>query len=1135
MSAPLLSALAGVLASVVVATQAPTIDPAPNQPDQQLESMPEDWFGPGPLHKVLIEAPAQGVLQTLTARGALAAQVDYGAFVLAIVDGEAFGGQAAFEAAGLTVRDEQDLVALNGYFLNGKRPAETLERLDPAERLGSAVASLPLLEAGLYIVQFRGPVRDDWLALAGIDRARFAQAMPMNAYVVQLTSAEVLRLDTLRAARPEIQYFGVYQPAFRMTGSIRAAAQLQGPARPVTVQLVDGAGVRATLERIREESTTPIEHYRIGPYVNVGATLAPATFRSFAADPSVFAIEDRGTPQRTDERQGQIGAGNVSGTGPSAPTYLAWLASEGFNSSQFGSFAINVVDDSTSLAGHPDLPSGRVAFTQNPTGQTGSQSGHGFLNAHIVAGFNSSTSAAVNDSAGYNYGLGIAPWARVGSTAIFGPGGLNPSAFESSAYVSGSRISTNSWTFVTGGSNPIPDYDSSAQLYDFLVRDARSAQSGNQDYMILFSASNDGPAANTVSTPATAKNVLTVGASENNRQTGTDGCGVPNSGANNINDIISFSSMGPVNSSGGDGRWKPEIVAPGTHIQAGVPQSNYNGSGVCNAFWPGGQTLYGWSSGTSHSTPAVAGSAALVHQWFLNQGMSAPSAAMKKAVIVNSAAYLTGAFANDTLPSNSQGMGRVDLGNVFGATGKIVVDQSVLLSSSGASHVETGSVDSTSSPFRVTLVWTDAPGPTTGAPYVNNLDLTVTVGGLTYRGNRFSGSTSITGGAADFRNNTESVFLPSGTSGSFTVNVVATSIGGDGVPGNGDTTDQDFALFIENGTTGAPGAPAAEFSGVPTSGNAPLAVAFTDLSSGTVTTRSWNFGDGVTSTAQNPSHTYTLQGNYTVSLTVTGPGGSDTETKTNYISVGAPPGPGVSDGSFESQIPSTVPLTPWSIFGGDHIVSPSGVPTDSGMPTHGSNWCEIGADSTNGATPPSNPGGVTVPPVGGAGVTQSFTYAAGQTQLSFEASFLRNEDANQTQFNDWMSVDITDGSTTRNVFYKDTFSPTSGTSAKYGYAITPVETVAVDLASLFPSSTTSTNFTLTAQVGNGFDDFQPSKGYIDDFQLEGGVQAPTAEFNGFPTSGTAPLAVSFGDASTGSITSWSWSFGDGGTSTSQNP
>jgi serine protease AprX len=82
---------------------------------------------------------------------------------------------------------------------------------------------------------------------------------------------------------------------------------------------------------------------------------------------------------------------------------------------------------------------------------------------------------------------------------------------------------------------------------------------------------------------------------------------------------------------------------------------------------------------------------------------------------------------------------------------------------------------------------------------------------------------------------------------------------------------------------GAP--PVADFVGTPTTGCLPLAVSFTDLSSGDITSWSWDFGDGNTSSLQNPSHTYQNAGAYTVSLTVTGTSGSDTETKTDYISV----------------------------------------------------------------------------------------------------------------------------------------------------------------------------------------------------------------------------------------------------------
>jgi len=93
---------------------------------------------------------------------------------------------------------------------------------------------------------------------------------------------------------------------------------------------------------------------------------------------------------------------------------------------------------------------------------------------------------------------------------------------------------------------------------------------------------------------------------------------------------------------------------------------------------------------------------------------------------------------------------------------------------------------------------------------------------------------------------------------------------------------------------GPPPPPAAEFSGSPTSGDAPLTVQFTDLSTGSITGWSWTFGDGGTSTARNPAYTYTAAGAYTVSLTVSGPSGSNTATRTNYITVFKVPTPSIS-------------------------------------------------------------------------------------------------------------------------------------------------------------------------------------------------------------------------------------------------
>ncbi|MDI6898430.1 MAG: PKD domain-containing protein [Methanolinea sp.] len=85
--------------------------------------------------------------------------------------------------------------------------------------------------------------------------------------------------------------------------------------------------------------------------------------------------------------------------------------------------------------------------------------------------------------------------------------------------------------------------------------------------------------------------------------------------------------------------------------------------------------------------------------------------------------------------------------------------------------------------------------------------------------------------------------------------------------------------------------PTADFTAAPTSGYAPLTVQFTDTSTGNPAQWQWDVNnDGVVDyTVQNPTHTYSSPGTYSVRLTVSNPGGSDTRIKTGYITVNAPP------------------------------------------------------------------------------------------------------------------------------------------------------------------------------------------------------------------------------------------------------
>jgi len=99
-------------------------------------------------------------------------------------------------------------------------------------------------------------------------------------------------------------------------------------------------------------------------------------------------------------------------------------------------------------------------------------------------------------------------------------------------------------------------------------------------------------------------------------------------------------------------------------------------------------------------------------------------------------------------------------------------------------------------------------------------------------------------------------------------------------PGGGISSAKTFTI---NPASTAP--PKASFSGSPTSGKVILTVQFIDTSTGSPTSWTWDFGDGTTSTAKHPTHAYAKKGFYTVKLTVTNPGGSNTLTRTNYVRV----------------------------------------------------------------------------------------------------------------------------------------------------------------------------------------------------------------------------------------------------------
>jgi subtilisin-like proprotein convertase family protein len=911
--------------STATLAQRPTVEPQAPEPEpagpQELLEEPRPFVASGPRHRVILPA-GHRLLPALARSGRVLRSEDYGAFVYLVLELTRAEELSALLARGAELADGETWIELNGYRLDGADPEATRARL---ASIPEELQPVPGAHAGdgrsLELVQFDGPVKDEWLESLRATGASILSYVAHNGYVVRVDAAARTALQGL-AEKPYVLAITGYQPAFRLRPALRAPALRYDEVYDVIVQVIaedDGAAFATEIEARALAVLAPV-HQVLG-YLNVSVKLDGANVTDLAGDPRVFAIEKKLEAALFDEAQGQIMANqlNAAGTQPTGPGYLAWLASLGFPGANPFAFSVDVHDDGVDRGSTTDVNvefrvdglstgASRVAFNNNYSGDAlaDSRAGHGNINASIVGGYNSSSGTAFEDASGYQYGLGIAPWVRLGNSKVFnnaGSGVFNQPTLTrmANAYNAGARISSNSWGYTTGN-----NYNSDTQAHDAAVRDAVSGTAGNQELAIIFAAGNSGSGAGTVHPPGTGKNVLTVGASENFRQTGTDGCGIGNTGADNAMDIISFSGRGPTS----DARKKPEIVAPGTHIEGAASRATgYDGSGVCNQYWPTGQTLYAWSSGTSHSTPAVAGTCALIRQYYLNNGLAAPSPAMLKAEVAASASYMTGVGAGGNLWSNSQGFGRVNMARTFDGSARIRVDQTQVLGASGATYTKTGNIVSTSLPFRVALVWTDAPGPTTGNAYVNNLDLEVTVNGTLYRGNVFTGGSSTTGGTADVANNTECVFLPAGTGGSFSITVRGTNIAGDGVPGNADTTDQDFALLVYNGSESAP-APDFTLSATPasqtiTAGNATsYTVTNTPQNgfSGSVTLSAAPAISGVTySFSPNPqaaggSSTLSVTttaaatpGTHTV--TITGTSGALTRTTNVTLVINAPPTP----------------------------------------------------------------------------------------------------------------------------------------------------------------------------------------------------------------------------------------------------
>ena len=779
------------------------------------------YRSPGANHKLLLPSDEVDIEQRLLSSRSGRKAKKYGAYSLIEVTESELSSMDASTLDRASLRDDLNLMMLKPGQIDTTGP-EPLVADDLRQRETGSRA--------LHLVQLFGPPTPQSLAALKATGAQVVGYVPNNAYLMWTTRAQRRQLKAMRQSADGsslVQWDGPFHPAYKVDPHIKLDSVEQVS---LSIQILDTPDADNSLSLVKSIANRVLmPEFRAAGSVRIKVLAESYRLKELAQAADVLSIERWAPMKIMDERADQIVAGalsvstvnNIQVSQPSGPGYLAFLNSLGFNADF--DFAVDVGDtgfDSGSddpAKVHPDFlnaaGASRVAYLHDFTQDshpgdptilpTHDELGHGTINASIIGGFNNKTGSANVDAQGFQYGLGTAPFVRIGVSKLF-PDSRSSSSFSytqfiGDAYRAGARISNNSW----GGCEPdfCNYYSDDTQVFDFLVRDADPTAPGNQGMSVLFASGNDADILNSpsVAIPGTAKNVITVGLTENVRGTETDGCGLRAQDADNAQDVVFFSGYGPVQ----DGRAKPDLVAPGSHMQGAASQDKlYAGTGVCNKYFPLGQTLYTWSSGTSHSTPVVAGGAALAFQWLKTRFGAEPSPALVKAFILNSTSYLNAGFGGGNLPAARQGWGLMNIGRMFETTSRIIYDESparTFTESGGAPFEATGIIADSTKEFRVMLVWSDPPGSAvTNAPYVNQLNLEVVVGGVVYTGNHFSGQYSSVGGQKDFSNNVQGVRLPAGTTGPIVIRVRPTIIAGDGVPGDFNPLDQDFALVVTN-------------------------------------------------------------------------------------------------------------------------------------------------------------------------------------------------------------------------------------------------------------------------------------------------------------------------------------------------
>src|SRR6266478_3055845 len=416
---------------------------------------------------------------------------------------------------------------------------------------------------GSYIVQARGPVDDRFRAGLSGANAAIVSYIPNNAYLVRVSDAGAQTLS----ADPLVQGVLPYEPYYKLEPSLlELAVKQQDLPGDVALSLTLFPDARETvLAALKQLGADVVGEDRspFGPVLAVHP--AKNTFKDLVLLPGVQGVARSHVRQSANDLTRQR-LGISINTLTNGSNYLGLSGSK---------VTVSIIDSGVD-ATHPDL-SGRI-FPATST----DFNGHGTHVAGTILGNGSQFSTVGTNASGSVLGASFRGMATNASAFVIPlafmatrPGAdagipFSDSFVQEQAASTNAFIANNSWNYV-GASG----YDIAAASYDAAVRDALPAVTGPQPLLLVFSAGNGGGGANdgssgnpdTIFSPGTAKNVITVGAIEQNRNitntyvvNGSTNTLPPSTGSSNR--VASFSSRGNVGIGieGDAGRFKPDVI-----------------------------------------------------------------------------------------------------------------------------------------------------------------------------------------------------------------------------------------------------------------------------------------------------------------------------------------------------------------------------------------------------------------------------------------------------------------------------------------------------------------------------------------------------------------------------------------------